>query len=321
MLQNNLLGSALVLVCGLVVLVVSARWFIQGCVRACGIFRLTPLFIGLVLVAAGTSVPELAVGLTAVLKGQRGIALGNVLGSNVCNIGLILGLCAFFRPLSVDRGIFKREAPALILSLVLFYLLGRDLVIGRIDGALFILAFVVFCFVSYFGSRRSFDSAGTEEVRLSEWLQRLRTWPLVMLVILPSLAGVGLGAELMVRGGVSLARAFGVRPWIIAITVFALGTSLPELATSLTASFKKASDISVGNIIGSNIFNVLLVLGLVAVVRPITVEPSVLRFEFPFLFLLTVFLTALMRRRYRLGRREGLAMLLLYIGFLLTLVR
>lgn len=313
-------SGALLFIIGLIILVISANWLIQASVKLSLLFKLTPLFIGAVLVAIGTSAPEAGVGIMAALRNQKGLALGNILGSNIANIGLILGLCAIFRPLKIDKRIFEREVPFLLFSVFLFYFLSLDLLLSRLDGLIFISAFVIFCFISYFGAKKTFDHNEIKSFKIKKSLDKFTTHRPVFLVILLSLAGVVYGADMMVRGGVGLAKIFGVSPWIMGITVFALGTSLPELATSLTASIKRVPSISVGNIVGSNICNIFFVLGLVAIIRPISLNPLIFSFEMPALIVFTLLLFTLMRTGYKISRSEGLIMFLGYLGFLLTLI-
>ena len=313
-------SNILLFTIGLILLVISSNWLIQSSVKLSFLLKLTPLFIGAVLIAFGTSAPEAGVGIMAALRNQKGIALGNILGSNIANIGLILGLCAFLKPLKVDKGIFKREMPFLFLSVILFYFLSRDLVLSRFDGIIFIVTFIIFCCTSFYGAKRPGDTDEVKHFKLNKFFDKITAYPGVLLIVLLSLAGIVFGADLMVRGGVVLARAFGLTPWFIGITVFALGTSLPELATSLTASFKKVPSIGVGNIVGSNICNILFILGIVALIRPISLDPSILRFEIPALVFFTLILFTVMRTGYRISRIEGLVMFLGYLGFLVSLV-
>lgn len=312
--------SIVLFILGLTLLIIGSNWLIQSSVKLSFLLKLTPLFIGAVLIAFGTSAPEAGVGIMAALRNQKGIALSNIIGSNIANIGLILGLCALLRPLKVDKGIFQREMPFLFLSVILFYFLSRDLVISRFDGIIFIATFIIFCCTSFYGSKGSFDADGVKGFKLNNFLNKLTAYPGVLLIILLSLAGIVFGADLMVRGGVVLAKELGLTPWFIGITIFALGTSLPELATSLTASFKKVPSISVGNIVGSNICNILLILGVVALIQPIDLDSSILRFEVPALAFFTLILFTVMRIRYRISRMEGLAMVLGYLGFLVVLI-
>ncbi|MFH1504880.1 MAG: calcium/sodium antiporter [Candidatus Omnitrophota bacterium] len=315
-----MLPNILLFITGLLVLVYSSGWLIQGSVKLSYLFRLTPLFIGAVIVAFGTSAPEAGVGIMAALRDQKAVALGNIIGSNIANIGLILGLCALFRPLVIDKSVFKRENSIMIFSVVLFYILSRDLLISRVDGIILLICFIIFCFISYRGAKKSFDSGALNNFKLKKQLQKTNSRFITLRIIFLSLCGVILGADLMVRGGVSLARTFGVSPWIIGVTVFAIGTSLPELAASLTACFKKIPSLSLGNVVGSNIFNILFVLGVVSLIRPINIEPSMLNFELPALLIFTFILWTIIRLRYRITRWQGLFLLLGYIVFLTALL-
>ena len=308
--------NAFVFVIGLVLLVLSSDWLIQSSVKLAVLLRLGPLFIGLVLIAFGTSAPEAGVGIMAAIKNQKGIALGNIIGSNIANIGLVLGLCSIFSPLKVNKSILKKELPIMIGATLLFYFLSLDLLISRLDGMIFIVSFIIFCFVTYKGAKNNFDTKETDSFEFRKIFQKTNSYIVILVLTLVSLAGVALGADFMVRGGSNLAKIFKVSPWIIGITVFAIGTSLPELVTSITASIKKVPSISVGNIVGSNIFNILFVLGIVSLIRPIDLTFSSLNFEFPVLIIFSFLLFTVMKTRDTIARWEGVIMFLMYIGFL-----
>jgi cation:H+ antiporter len=316
-----LIGNAFIFVIGLIVLIFSADILIQGCVKISFLFKLSPLFVGLILVAFGTSAPEAGIGIIAAIKNQKGIALGNIVGSNIANIGLILGLCSIFTPLKVNKSIFRRELPIMIASGILLYLLSLDLVISRLDGFIFLLFFIGFCIFSYQGARHSFQYKEVEDFQFKKWFRRISSSFVVWIITLISLGGVIWGADLMVRGGVNLAKFFGISTWVIGLTVFAIGTSLPELVASLTASFKKVPSISIGNIVGSNIFNVLFVLGIVSLIRPIEITSSVLKFEFPVMIVFSLILFVIMRTKYKITRVEGTFLFLFYLSFLYFLFR
>lgn len=301
---------------GLIVLIASSDWLIQSSVKLSYIFRLTPLFIGLIVVAFGTSAPEAGVGIMAAVMDQKDIALGNIIGSNISNIGLILGLCAMVVPLKVNKSIFKRELPIMLSAVLLFYLLSLDKVIGRLDGVIFIIFFIVFVIVSYKGSKDSFDQDELDNFKFRKIFRKANSKPIIFALAFVSLIGVMLGAYLMVRSGARLAAIFGISPWIIGITVFAIGTSLPELVASLSASLRKVPSISVGNIVGSNIFNILFVLGIVALIRPIRLSSSLLGFEFLALLFFSVIICIFMRTGYKISRKEGLVLFLAYLIFL-----
>jgi len=302
-------------------LVFAAYWFIQGAVKFSHILKLTPLFIGLIVAGFGTSAPEAGVGVIAAVRGQGGIALGNILGSNIANIGLVLGLCAIFTPLAVvNKGIFKREMLIMLLSVILLYVLSMDLVISRFDGLILVLCFIPFCLASYLAAKKTYDYKEIQNFKLKKWLRDANSRFIVWLIVLFSILGILLGAHLMLNGGLNLARIFGINPWIIGIIVFAFFTSLPELAVSLTAALKKVPSVSIGNIIGSNIFNVLFILGIVSMIKPINLPPSVLILELPAVFLFSFILLVVMKTKYRISRIEGLAMFLGYIGFIVLII-
>ncbi|MFH1768092.1 MAG: calcium/sodium antiporter [Candidatus Omnitrophota bacterium] len=307
---------------GLALLVYGSNLLIHACVRISSLFNLTPLFIGTIFVAFGTSMPEFGVSVIAALRNQDAIALGNVVGSNIANIGLVLGLCGFLMPLSVDKTIFKKELPIMLASTVLLYWFSLDCIISRAESFILIVCFIAFCFISYRGAKGQKAAAGElEGFKLKKILAKTDRKSTVAVLSIISLLLVIFGANLMVRSGVFLARTFGVSSWLIAMTVFAVGTSLPELAASLTASLKKVPSISVGNIVGSNIFNILLIIGIAGLIRPIRIyNPTIFLFEFPVLLVFSVFLFIFMRLRYRISRVEGLFLLLGYMVFLVVLI-
>jgi len=312
--------NILLFLAGLFLLVASSDWLIQSSVKLSILFRLTPLFIGLVVVAFGTSAPEAGIGIIAAIRGQKEIALGNIVGSNISNIGLILGLCAIILPLKVNKNIFKRELPIMVFSCLLLYALSLDLIISRLDGIILIIFFIIFLFISYRGARKSFDHDEVDDFKFRGIFQRINSRLIVTLITMLSLVGIVFGADLMVKGGARLAEIFGISPWVIGITIFAVGTSLPELVASLTASLKKVPSISVGNIVGSNIFNILFVLGVVSIIRPISLSAGVLKFELLVMIAFSLILFTVMRTRYTISRREGLIMFAGYIIFVILVV-
>ncbi len=271
-------------------------------------FRLSPLVVGLTVVAFGTSAPELAATLTAALNGSFAIAAGNVVGSNIANLGLILGLCAVLVPISVTKAVLRRELPIMLLASALPVLWFTDGVMSRTEGGVtftLLLAYLVWAL------RRPSEEAEVPTRNEPLWL--------TLLGILGGLVLLVLGAQVLVEGATTLARAFGVPERVIGLTLVAVGTSLPELASSLVAVAKRQTDIVLGNLIGSNIFNVLGILGLSSLVVP---------FELPFVslsldlyimlafgFVTLVFLST----RKKLVRWEGLALVTaygVYVGWL-----
>jgi cation:H+ antiporter len=269
------------------------------------------------VVAFATSTPELLVSLLAAIKGSADIATGNIIGSNVANIGLILGAAAVLQPLRVSRKTLLREIPIMILAGVILYLMALDGVISFGNGlTLFVLllAFLYYCL--RIGKDDASGAVVDPEVVRVE--QSRRGGDLVLVLV--GIIGLGVGAELMVRSAVTMARHFGLSELMIGMTIVALGTSLPELAASVMSAWKGEMDLSVGNVIGSNIFNILFVLGLCPMLKPLAVEPSVLRFEMPYMLAMAVLLIPLLWHRQGLGRGKGTVLLGGYGLFILLMI-
>lgn len=306
---------------GLLFLTVSADWLIQFSVKFAKFFKLSPLFIGIILVAFGTSMPELAVSILASLKGEDGIALGNVVGSNIANIALILGICGLLMPVAVGKKIFKFEVPIMLVSTLLLYFFSIDLLISRFEACLLLLMFVIFLVVAYKNAHDKEESSEIDNFEFKKIIKNVDSKVVISLLAAASLVGVVIGANLMVKGGVKLAYLFGVSPWVVGLTVFAVGTSLPELAASISAVVKKVPSISVGNIVGSNIFNILLVVGVAALIKPIQIEQTVPLFEMPALIIFTLCLYIVIKTTYKVTRMEGLALLSGYIFFIAAIIK
>ncbi len=311
--------SAFLFLTGLSVLIFSSNWLVQASVKISSFFKLTPFFVGMMIVAFGTSSPEAGVGIIAAVKNQPDITLSNVIGSNIANIALGLGLCSIFVPLEVDKKIFKKEFLFLIISALALYLASLDFVISRVEGVFFLLLLLLFCFVFIKDSRRGFQEGELKAIRLNRLLAKLNSSFWLVFLIFFTLLGVILGAHFMVEGGVNLANILGVSPWIIGITLFALGTSLPEIATSFIAGLKKVPSISIGNVIGSNIFIILFVTGVAALIKPLHLDYSIVRFELPALLGFTFLLFTVMLTHYKIVRAEGFILVLSYVGFLFWL--
>ncbi|MFP3943492.1 MAG: calcium/sodium antiporter [Alphaproteobacteria bacterium] len=303
---------ALNILLGLILLAAGGDILVRGAVRLAEFFRVSRLVTGLVLVGFGTSLPEMATSVDAALKGSPGIAVGNVVGSNIANILLILGIAAILMPLRCDRRAFRRDGPMLAgaTAAVMAVALGGE--IGRLAGALFLAALALYVTAVYRIERRLHDASARlheGEATLMDVPQlpipeRIRPWPGAGM----ALAGLGLiiwGADLMVSGSVELARALGVSETVIGLSIVAVGTSLPELATSVIAVVKREADIAVGNVMGSNIFNLLGILGVTALVRPIAVPREFLDYDWWILAGVTALLLVFAHTGSRLSRAEG----------------
>lgn len=309
--------SILLFVVGLILLFLGGEGLVKGASRIARILGISPVVIGLTVVAFGTSAPEFVVGLIAALKGASDIVLGNIIGSNISNIGLILGIGALISPLVIQIRIIKVEVPIMIALSLILYGLAWSLNLGMLQGMFLFGALIAFTIYTYFGSKK-------EPKQIEEEFEKYAgsgnsAWKQVAFIVL-GLAGLVIGARLVVDSAIFIARLAGVSELVISITAVAIGTSLPELSTTIVAAIRKEHDIIVGNIIGSNIFNIGI-LGVVSMVHPLTVDSSLLRFEFPVMIFFSVLLLPLMITGKRVGRVEGLLLLALYAGFIYMVFR
>ena len=254
-------SDVLALAGGLVLLVAAAHLLVRGAAALALRFGLSPLVVGLTVVAFGTSAPELVVSVQAALGGQGGIAVGNVVGSNIANIGLILGAAALVRPVIADPAVLRRDLPVLLGATAAGALVLYDRDVGRVEGALLVAALGVYLAWSVREARRQRAAVDLGAPTGPAWRDAAS--------VALGLGGLVVGADLFVRGAVGLAEAAGVSNAVIGLTVVAFGTSLPELATSVVAAVRGESEIAVGNVVGSNLFNVLGILGVAALVRPV----------------------------------------------------
>ena len=256
------------LVLGILLLCFGVEYLVRGSVRVALTLGVSPLMIGLTLVAAATSAPELMVSLTAALKGLDDISAGNVVGSNICNVALILGLSALISPIAVKRSLLRFDIPVLLAASLAFWGLGAGFgTIGRLGGALLLSGMIAYIARSVWLSRKGAD-VEVEEVE-STPVKGWFGWILCLLMIAGGTAGLIAGGNFLIDGAVAVGRKLGVSDTLIALTVVAVGTSLPELATSVMAAIRKQQDIAIGNVIGSNLFNIFSIMGITPLVKPV----------------------------------------------------
>ncbi len=298
---------------GLVLLPVAAEFLVRGSVALANRAGISPLVVGLTVVAFGTSAPELVVSVQSALDGSPGIAFGNVIGSNIANILLILGVSALLKPIPCDPRSFLRDGLVMLGSTALFIIFALTGVIGPMQGGVMLALLAAYLFYSYWRERRGKDTADihSEEVEELNTFKKTNLW-LIVLFVLGGLAGVIYGADLLVTGAVELARGFGVPEEVIGLTMVAVGTSLPELATSVMAALRGHSDVALGNVVGSNIFNLLGVIGATALVAPLTATAQVVNFDIWVMAGVSLVLVPLMLSGSRLGRLEALLFLVAY---------
>jgi cation:H+ antiporter len=282
--------------------------------------RLTPAVIGLTIVAAGTSTPELVVSLTAALQGSPAIAIGNVVGSNIANIGLILGVCALITAVPVARGVLRFEYPFLLLASWMSLLLCRDGLLDRLESGFFLGSMIAFTLYSVWVARQEISAAERKVVAevvpdRAERLSRRPTWGLLLGVV-AALLGLGVGAKVLVAGAIGIAQALGMSERVVGLTVVALGTSLPELAFSIAAALRRQQEMAVANIVGSNIFNLLMILGATGLARPIPVDQGTVAVDMWVMMGVTLLLLPLVFRGRTLSRSGGAALLASYLGYM-----
>ena len=310
-----MLTQALLLIAGLALLFYGGNWLVRGASNLAHSFGVSVLIIALTFVALGTSMPELLVSVQAALSGKSDLAIGNVIGSNIANIGLILGATGLVTPLAVKAILLRREIPIMILVSLGTVALTLDGQISRADGVLLLLAFVAFNLLFYVLARREAD---TRERILSDMDDPHSTEPQrgrEALYLAAGIVALVLGARLMVESAVFLARAMGISELIIAVTLVAFGTSLPELAASISAAWHKETDLAIGNVVGSNIANLLLILGVTACLQPIPVALAEVQFEFIVMIAFAALLIPFMGKQ-RLGRKRSALFLLAYCAFI-----
>ncbi len=315
-----MLLDVLLLIGGAVVLAYSGSRLVDLAVAVAEKARLTPAVIGLTVVAAGTSAPELVVSVMGAVRDSPGIAIGNVVGSNIANIGLILGGCALIAPIPVARGVLQFEYPFLVLASWIALLLSRDGRLDRLEGAFFLASMAGFTAYAVWVARREITAA--EKSRLSEAmperaepLRRRPAWALA-LAILAALVGLVLGAQALVAGAVSMAHALGVSERVVGLTVVSIGTSLPELAVSLAAALRRQQEMAVANVVGSNIFNLLMILGVAGLAHPLRIDTRMISVDLWVMMAFTVLLFPLVVRRGLLTRSGGAGLLTAYAGYL-----
>ncbi|MCK6534178.1 MAG: calcium/sodium antiporter [Polyangiaceae bacterium] len=299
---------------GSVGLYFGAEWLVRGAsglARAMGVSRLA---VGLTVVAYGTSMPELVVSLVSAVDGKSALALGNVMGSNIANLGVILGLTAIISPPNVQAGLMRRELPTVLLTLGVLPLVLWNGVIGRVEGAALLLGAIAFTRVTL----KAVTPSGAPKHTDTEPPPRHSRPALAAFVVLGLALLLG-GGKLFVDGAVGLALRFGMSERLVGLTVVAVGTSLPELAASLVAALRGESEIAVGNVLGSNIFNVLLILGVTALAHPIEGSLAAVRFDLVAMAALTGVAVVSMRTARRIQRVEGAVLVAGYAAFLIAL--
>lgn len=315
-------------VIGLLMLYYCAGWLVKGSSSLAQSLGLTPLVIGLTVVAFGTSAPELVVSVVSSIKGKSMIAVGNVVGSNICNITLVLGLSALANPIRGSRSVIQRDIPIMLGVSLYLLVISLNSEIGRLEGASLFVGIIVYtCFNYYVALKESKRKVHHESVAFAHAVKDIeyitsRSRQIVW--ITAGIIGVIAGAEILIDAAVGIMKVFGVSEKFVGLTIVALGTSLPELATSVVAALRKEMDISIGNLVGSNVFNILSVLGAASLVKPISIPggfvQSGLLIDYLFMMFVSFLPWLMMRKTSIVTRRDGIILLLCYVGYVLYLI-
>ncbi|PIC99579.1 MULTISPECIES: calcium/sodium antiporter [unclassified Sporosarcina] len=313
--------SYVLLIIGFVLLIKGADYFVDGSSNIARLLQIPPILIGLTIVALGTSSPEATVSIIAAMGGNADVAVGNVVGSNIFNITIVVGMAAFLFPLKVQSETIRKEIPFTLLAGIVMLVLMSDMalqgfssnMITRGDGIIFLLFLSIFMYyVIELGLRSRQNSTLTQATENVKWGKNI-------LITLVGLAAIIFGGDLVVSNATKIAYSLGMSETLVGLTIIAIGTSLPELVTSISAALKKESEIALGNIVGSNIFNILFVLGASSVITPIAVNDKVF-IDVIIMLVLTLVLLLFARTGFKIGKREGLMLAVAYVVYLVYVI-
>lgn len=313
----EILKSAAILVIGFVLLIKGADFFVEGSSSVAKKFNVPSLIIGMTIVAMGTSLPELAVSVTAAITGNNTLAVSNVSGSNIFNLMVVCGACALFAPLTIEKNTLMKEFPFSIVCAGLLVVLGFiGMKLGRVDGIIFLVIFVAYLFWMIYSAKKARsegDKFETEEEEMAEEIKILPMWK-CLLYIVGGMIAIKFGGDFVVNGASSIAAGFGLSQTLIGLTIVALGTSLPELVTSIVAARKNEVDMAVGNAIGSNIFNILMVLGIASAISPMKlIGENIIDIAVLVVFSVVVWIFGATKKE--ISRTEGIIMICMYLCY------
>lgn len=320
----NLALAVVFLVVGLALLWKAADFLVSGAVSLANRLGVSPLIIGLTIVAMGTSAPEVAASIAAAIRKTGDIAVGNVYGSNIANLALVGGLCALIRPISVRLSVLKREIPVMLVVALLLFPVLYNLTISRVEGVVLLTIFVVMIVLTTLQSKKQIEKKPEVETELHDEIRTVQKvkpkalW-VSLILIAGGLAGLAVGADITLRGAIVIGRKAGLSEAVIGMTIVAVGTSLPELATCLVASFKKQDDISIGNLVGSNIFNTLLVTGTAGTIYPLVITKRLAGADYWIMVLVSGVFMVMAVIGKKISRIEGAILFCIYVAYILYL--
>ena len=315
-------------VIGFLMLYYGASWLVKGSSSLARNLGLTPLVIGLTVVAFGTSAPELFISVVSSIKDKSMIAVGNVVGSNICNIALVLGLAALIHPIKSHRSVFRRDIPIMLGVSVYLLLISLNSRIGRLEGVSLFGGIILYTCFNYYVAvkepRRELKSGSVAFAHAVGKIEYVTSRTRQVVWITAGIIGVVVGAEILIDSAVAIMKVFSVSEKFIGLTIVALGTSLPELATSVVAALKKEMDISIGNLVGSNVFNILSVLGAASLIRPISIPGGFINSGLLVDYLVMIFVGFLpwlmMKKNCIITRKDGVILLVCYAGYVAYLI-
>lgn len=312
----ELILNVLAVAGGLAMLYFGAEWLIQGSINISNRLKISQLVIGLTVVAFGTSTPELSVSVSSALQGFSDVALGNVVGSNIINIGVILGISAVITPIAVSKSTIRKEIPIMIGAALLLAAIIFDGKIDFLDGIILIAGIVGFVIFSYKSSKKESD---IEIIKSQTEITQKRFLTKSLMLVAIGLGLLTVGAFLTVDNSIVIAKSLGISELVIGLTLVAIGTSLPELITSVVAARKGHSDLSIGNIVGSNIFNIFAIIGIASVIAGIQVNEKII-LDIIVMIAFSVILIPIMRSGFKISRKEGLLLLAGYFAYIIILL-
>ena len=315
-------------VIGLLMLYYGANWLVKGSSSLARSIGLAPLVIGLTVVAFGTSAPELVISVVSSIKDKSMIAVGNVVGSNICNIALVLGMAAFLQPIKCQKSVIRRDIPIMLAISSYLLLISLNSKIGRLEGASLFGGIILYTWFNYYlaikESRQEFSGGSVAFESTVKEIEYISDRTRQIIWIVAGIVSVIAGAEILIDAAVFIMKIFGVSEKFIGLTIVALGTSLPELATSVVAALRKEMDISIGNLVGSNVFNMLSVLGAASLVRPIPIPggfiESGLLIDYLVMMLISFLPWLMMRKTFSVTRKDGIILLFCYVGYVVYLI-
>ncbi len=313
--------TVVLLIIGLIVLIVGGDYLVRGSSSIALRLHLSPLVVGLTIVSFGTSAPELLISVQSAIKGSPDITMGNVVGSNICNLALVLGLTAVINPVKVQPNSIKIDWPMTMGASILLYLVVREGLLSALEGVIFLIAISIYLVLIIRQSRidiksQKLNAQNNEELPEAPSSQ---IWKDIFFIILGCVA-LYYGSEWFVTSSKDLAISIGVEERVVGLTVVALGTSLPELVTAAVASYKGETDLALGNLMGSNIFNILSILGITAIITPVYVNAEILNKDIIWMLLITLIILPLMIIRRVVGRADGVVLLIVYAVYVYTVV-